>query len=251
MKIFAILLLLTASSAIAAESGWGTLRGRFVVEGSPPAMPELSPGTDQCCIDAKPKSERVLVAADGSLANVVVYLRSRKTPPIHRDLVAVPTDPVVVTNKSCSFQPHIVLLRIGQELRLTNDDPTLHNVNAALDGGEAFNVVLPVGGQQTVKLNQPQTLPAPIACNLHKFMQGYLVIRDDPYMAVSDATGEFEIAKLPAGEWEFQLWHETGYLKNVVTEAGATDRRGRMKITIPTGGEINLGEVKVPAELLQ
>jgi plastocyanin len=251
MKNLAIVMLLAASSAFAAEPGWGTLRGRFEVEGPPPAAPELNPGNDQCCVDAKPKSERVLVAPDGGLANVVVYLRSRQAPPIHPDLVAAPSDPLVVTNKSCSFQPHIALLRTGQELRLANDDPTLHNVNAALDGGEAFNVVLPVGGQQTVKLNQPQMLPAPIACNIHKFMQGYLVVRDDPYMAVSNAKGELEIAKLPAGEWEFQLWHETGYLKNVSTTAGASDRRGRIKVTIPTDGEVNLGDVKVPAELLQ
>ncbi len=251
MKYFAILLLFTASCANASESGWGTLRGRFVVAGSPPASPELEPGTDQCCIDAKPKSQRVVIGADGGLANVVVYLHSRKTPPIHPDLAAAPTEPVVVTNKNCSFKPHVSLLRIGQELRLENGDPTLHNVNAALDGGEAFNVVLPVEGQQTVKLTRPQSLPAPIACNIHKFMQGFLVVRNDPYMAVSNTDGQFEIAKLPAGEWQFQLWHETGYLKNLGAEVGSSDRRGRIKIAIPANGEVNLGKVKVPAELLK
>ena len=57
---------------------------------------------------------------------------------------------------------------------------------------------------------------------------------------------------VPAGKHEFQLWHESpGYLKNVKFTGGATQRQGRAELTIPAGGTLDLGEIKVPASMLK
>jgi hypothetical protein len=83
-------------------------------------------------------------------------------------------------------------------------------------------------------------------------MQGYLLVRNDPYMTVSAADGTFEIKNLPAGEHEFQFWHElSGYLKNCETASGKLGRTGRIDIEIPAGGEVDLGTIEVPADLLK
>ena len=48
-------------------------------------------------------------------------------------------------------------------------------------------------------------------------MSARLVVRPNPYFAVSDAKGNFEIKDLPAGELEFQVWHEhCGYVQKAV-----------------------------------
>ena len=46
-------------------------------------------------------------------------------------------------------------------------------------------------------------------------MKARLLVRPDPYFAVSDKDGNFEIKNLPAGtELEFQVWQEkSGYVE--------------------------------------
>jgi hypothetical protein len=83
-------------------------------------------------------------------------------------------------------------------------------------------------------------------------MAGHLLVQDHPYMAVSAGEGSFEIANIPAGKHEFQLWHEAaGYLKNVKYQGGAADRRGRLAVTIVAGQTLDLGDIKVPSVLLR
>ena len=59
-------------------------------------------------------------------------------------------------------------------------------------------------------------MPVKVACNIHPWMNAWLVVKDHPYMAVSDDNGKLEIKNLPAGEWSFQIWQEkAGYLREV------------------------------------
>ena len=90
-------------------------------------------------------------------------------------------------------------------------------------------------------------------CNIHPWMKGYIIPRDDPYVTVSAADGTFEIKNVPAGATlEFQLWHERcGYLKSVEAATGdKASTRGRIKIKI-AAGDNDLGEIKVPASILK
>jgi hypothetical protein len=77
-------------------------------------------------------------------------------------------------------------------------------------------------------------------------MKGYVVVRDNPYTAITDQAGKFTIKNLPAGELEFQAWHENaGYL-----EAKPEWKRGRFTLKIADGKASDLGTIKVkPARL--
>ncbi len=90
-----------------------------------------------------------------------------------------------------------------------------------------------------------------MACSIHPWMNGYLVLRGNPYMAKSDEDGRLTITNLPAGEHVFQVWHERcGYLRDVRFGPLATDARGRLTITIREG-ENNLGELLVSPTLFE
>jgi len=79
-----------------------------------------------------------------------------------------------------------------------------------------------------------------------------MLVRDDPYMTVTDETGAFEISKIPAGNHEFQFWQERiGYLKNCKYEGGELNRRGRVKLDIQGGADLDLGKIEVPASLIK
>ncbi len=84
------------------------------------------------------------------------------------------------------------------------------------DGGNQFRIwrrrtaksrflPLPEGEGNGASSNSQSTLqfsglPMPIACNIHPFMKAWLLVKDDPSLAVTAEPGEFEIHNLPAEE---------------------------------------------------
>ncbi|MEM8865955.1 MAG: hypothetical protein AAGF31_10475 [Planctomycetota bacterium] len=251
-KIAAIVSCFVVASPAVAD--WGTLRGRFVVDGSLPKLAPIVPEKDAFCEHAQPVNESVVVGEAGGLANVVVYLRVRRgeSVAVHPDYATSAEEPLAITNRGCRFEPRITLLRTGQPLVVKNADPTAHNTKFDLIKNDAVNSVIPADQEFTTAFNAAESKPLPVSCNIHPFMRGYVLVRDDPYMAVTGEDGLFEIQNLPAGEHQFQFWHESGYLKDVAfgpvsAEPLATDRRGRVRLTISAGGQLDLGTIRIPA----
>jgi plastocyanin len=255
LTICASLLSLIVAWAVspAAAADWGSIKGRFVLDGPPPTLTPLVVNKDQYCIDKKPVNQTVVVGDDGGLANAVVYIylgRHDKID-INPEYTAQMSEPVELNNSGCSFHPHVVLVRAGQTLDIKNSDPVGHNTK--IDGRKnTFNQTVPAGATIPYVVQQAEPMPAPISCSIHTFMKGVLVVEDHPYMVASADDGTFEIKDIPAGEHEFQFWHEaSGYMKDLKFKGGSTDRRGRAKLTIPAGGTLDLGDIKVPSSLLQ
>lgn len=44
-------------------------------------------------------------------------------------------------------------------------------------------------------------------CNVHPEMEAYIVVLQNPYFAVVDKKGKFEILGIPAGEYTLKVWH--------------------------------------------
>jgi hypothetical protein len=247
------LLALLAAGATAPAAEWGSLKGRFVIDGTPQKPADLLVNKDQYCIDHKPTNDALVVGKDNSLVNVVVFLRPQlgKKVDIHPDYEAKLKEPVVLDNHFCTFHPHILLARVGQEIEIKNSDPPPigHNTNIELFG---FNQTVPSNDKMKIKDSKDYPLPRPIVCGIHPWMKAHLLSLDHPYMATSGEDGTFEIKNIPAGTNEFQFWHELAlYLKNTKFNGGATDARGRAKLKIEAGKTLDLGDIKVPASALK
>ena len=235
-------------------AGWGSIKGKFVVEGDAPKPAAIDASKDAFCVSAHPVDQAVMVGKDGALGDVVVYLRvpAGKTVEVHPDYEATKNETVTLDNKGCSFHPHIALVRTGQPFVVKNSDQTGHNTNAQLQKNSSFNEVIPAGEERKKTFAKAEPLPMPVSCNIHPFMHGAILIKDDPYMAVSGEDGTFEIKNVPAGKQEFVLWQEVhGYLKDVKYKGGAANKQGRVEVTIEDGKTVDLGDIKVPASLLQ
>lgn len=229
---------------------WGDLVGRFVFDGPIPVAKKITPDKDaQFCSKDGLFDESLVVSKDGGVANVIVYLRgSADEVPVHPDLAAKAPAEVKFDNKGCRFEPRVLPVWVGKQTALLhNSDPIGHNMNIQPFRNQGVNYLLPGdGGATDYKFEVEENLPVTVTCNIHSWMKGYLVARETPYVAVSDANGNFKIEKLPAGEWTFQTWHEkSGYLNT--PEWG---KRGRFTMTIKPGKN-DLGTVKLPASLFE
>lgn len=253
MIAVAVLVLLVAAGTGAAD--WGTLTGRFVYDGKAPAPTKINVTKDlEVCGKHNLVDEDVVVGADGGLANAVVMLRTKlKDDEINPEYKSTADAVVVLDNKNCRFEPHVGVVRTSQTLELKNSDPIGHNSKVDPIVNPGINPILAAFGEPIKhKFSAEEGLPVKVGCNIHPWMGGWLVVRKDPYAAVSDATGKFTIKDLPAGkELEFRLWQEkSGYLKGVAFKGGKADTKGTFKLKIKPG-ENDLGDIKVSPSLFK
>lgn len=185
---------------------WGNLKGQFVYDGTVPEKKAIqAPGVnlkepiydETLAVDAKSKG----------VANIVIYVRTKDVK-VHPDYAKTDKDSVQYDNNNFRFQPRVLTLRLSQTLELTNSDAVSHNSNFQPILDEGINPLITAGGKVQYKANREQTIPMPVGCNIHPWMKGYILSRKTPYAAVTNAEGKFEIKNLPAGDLDFQLWHE-------------------------------------------
>jgi plastocyanin len=234
----------------ASAQQWGDLEGQFLYKGKAPANAKVDVTKDvPVCGKHKLTTEKVVVGKEGGLANVVLYLLPApgSKAKVHPDYDKLP-EPALLDNKNCRFEPHVVALRTGQKLTIGNSDPVGHNTKAEFFNNTPFNDLIPAGGKIEKTFMAAETAPTKVECSIHPWMNGYVLVRDNPYYAVTDAEGKFKIANVPAGEHTFVVWHETGYLTDVTVNGKATKwNRGRAKLTIKSGkNELKVEAAPVP-----
>ncbi len=237
--------------SVAAAEEWGTLKGRFVYSGNAPAPVELKTDKDvEVCGKHKLVNEELMVAADKGVANVVVFVRDKSVKVHPEAAAAAKSTKVVLDNKDCRFEPHVAFVQAGQSLLVKNSDPVGHNSNIATLKNSPSNNLIPAGGEATLTFKAAEAIPAQVTCNIHPWMKAWLVVRDNPYAAVSGPDGSFEIAHLPVGELELQLWHEKAGYIGEITVGGKAEKtaKGRKKVKVAAAGT-DLGELVLDASL--
>jgi hypothetical protein len=239
-------------AAASTGTGWATIRGQIVFDGTPPQMTayNVTKENNICSVNGKPPLQETLLvdSASGGIKNVAIYLR--EAPRVHES--AQPKkDSVVFDQKHCVFLTHVIGVTVGQSLEIKNSDPTGHNTNIL---GSGFNQLIPEGAAIPYPIQKEAAMPSKVVCSIHPWMVAYLLPRKNAYFAVTDEEGRFEIANLPAGEEiEFQVWHESGAAPGnglVGATPDAPDMkwsgRGRVTVTLPAD-QVKEIKVVVPA----
>jgi hypothetical protein len=144
---------------------------------------------------------------------------------------AVPPQPFVLRTDGAAFSPRAGIARVGQTLTLQNDGRIPANVRFLPPRNSVINRVLLPG--QEAKFDSyfatAERTPFEIRDDLHQRMRAVLLVVDHPFAAVTDESGAFEIADLPAGKYSFRVWHErAGFLEKELTvdiRLGETTKR--------------------------
>ena len=209
------------ASEAAAQANTGTIKGHVRLSGKLPGNPVIRMGMDPMCsrMNAGKRilQEYVVATLDGSLANVFVRLQGNvpQTP--------VSTQSPVIDQRGCVFMPRVVGVRLGQVLQIKNSDSFLHNAHGLSGKDNGFNVGQPTAGNVYQFKPKNEEVMLHLKCDIHNWMNAYVAIVTNPYFAVSDMAGTFQIDKVPAGTYMLQAWHERfgPITKTVTVKAGA------------------------------
>ena len=150
---------------------------------------------------------KVSVQGLKSAANIAVYVDA-----ISDKKFDVPPQHVVVDQKKMEFIPRVVVILQGTTVDFTNSDPVGHNVYwPSISGNKKLTHNLgtwPKGEKKSFQFSDLGV--APLLCNVHPEMSGYVVVVATPYFAVTDKDGEYEIKNVPAGKYTLKTWSEDG-----------------------------------------
>jgi hypothetical protein len=215
-----------------ASNGWGAIKGQVTLDGSVPEgasfVDKMNKHKDKArCLKGPKHDQTWLVATKGGkkvVQNVVVWLdpgegKYFKVDPAKKTW----KDEVDIDQPFCAFQPRVQAVCPSywdgkkdvklQTFVAKNSAPIAHNTK--WQGGDRTNPggnpLIAPSAQAAFELKPDTKTVITLSCTIHDWMRGKVWALPNPYYAVTDADGKFEIKNAPAGaEVKLIAWHEAG-----------------------------------------
>jgi plastocyanin len=185
----------------------GSVAGIIKFDGVPPKRRTISMAAVANCakMHSSPAlTESVVPGDNGTLQNVVVYLRGD----FSQYSFDAAKSPAMIDQNGCVYSPHVLALASGQQLRVTNSDDTTHNIHAAPMKNRGWNESQP---PQSSPINEAFARPEigiSVKCNVHPWMKAYISVFSNPYFQVTGKDGSFKFDNVPPGTYTLTAWHE-------------------------------------------
>ncbi len=148
-------------------------------------------------------------------ANILVYLS--KAPAASGEMSKAK---IVMDQRNLEFVPHVLPVLVGSTVDFPNNDKVDHNV-FSMSRTKKFNLGSYTAGEsKSVVFDKPGIVE--LRCDVHAEMAAYILVMKNPYFAVTDKQGHFEIPDsstlkqigltgvkdLAPGKYLTKSWHE-------------------------------------------
>lgn len=212
---FIVIGLIWGGLQLALAGAEGTVSGSVKFKGTPPPPRKVAITTDPTVCGNEQQSEDAVVAADKGVKYAVVRLVGVKA-------AAGETKVVALEQKGCKFAPHVLVVPKGADFDILNSDGISHNIHSHSTANPEINKAQPgFKKKMSQKFDQPERIK--LSCDVHPWMNGWIVVAEDSYVAVTDETGSFKLPNVPPGTYKLEVWHERfgTQTKDVTVKSGA------------------------------
>jgi plastocyanin len=185
----------------------GIVSGKVLFEGKKPQAKKIDMDEDPLCAKSHPgavSDESIAVNGNGSLANVFVYIKQG----LEDKKFEPPSDPMVIDQKGCWFNPRVLGIQVGQNLRVTNSDPVTHNIHPLAQVNREWNQSQPPGATPLARRFAQPEIMIRVKCNIHPWMHAWIGSVPHPYFAVTGEDGSFLLRNVPPGTYTIEAWQE-------------------------------------------
>lgn len=166
----------------------------------------------------KPQTQKPVEKPEAAPA--VVYLETAATPG-----AAASANPLRILQRGYQFRPSVAVVRTGTTVEFPNEDDEFHNV-FSYSKPKRFDL----GRFRRDELSPAVVFDKPglvrIFCEIHQHMRCMILVVDTPHFTLTDTSGKFRLANVPAGEHTLKvlLPSEKMLEMKVVVAEGATAR---------------------------
>lgn len=146
-------------------------------------------------------SGTVKVAGLASSADAVVYV-------VQAPGTFPPGKPADMDQRKMQFIPHVLPVVAGTTVKFLNSDPTPHNVFSP--DNEKYNLgTWPQGQTKDYVFAKCTKFPCVYTqlCRVHPEMEGFIVVLQNPFFAVTDKDGRYDVQNVPPGSYQLAVWH--------------------------------------------
>jgi plastocyanin len=187
------------------QLGTATISGLVHFNGTAPPRKRIKQDKECQILHAEPVySQAVIVNDNNTLKYVFIYVKEGLS-----DLkFDPPAESVLLDQRGCMFEPHVFGLQIGQNIKILNSDPLLHNIHALPKKNRPFNFGMPKQGDTRERSFKKSEIMVRIKCDVHPWMGAFAGVLSHPYFSVTDDNGTYNLENLPAGEYVIEAWHE-------------------------------------------
>jgi plastocyanin len=205
MFLAAVLIALPVSGMAAYEGGdvkdGGTISGTVKFKGNAPAPKKVDVSKDKEVCGKTPKVDESLIVSNGNLVNAVITItdisKGKK----------MEVAKVTLDQQGCDYHPHVLAFPAGSTVTIVNPDGILHNIHSYSKVNAPFNMAQPKFKKtMDVKIDKPETIE--VRCDVHGWMEGWLVVTANPYFAVTDNSGAFKLTDVPPGTYTVEVWQQ-------------------------------------------
>jgi hypothetical protein len=199
-------------SGTASVSG-SNIRGHVVLKGDAPKPESDKITQDQSTCGSSVNLPRLALGKDNGVQGTFVILEG-----IENAAAPAPTtQSVLIDQKECQYVPHTMIIPLNSKIEITNSDPILHNVNGRQGDSKVFNYAQARQGQrESVDISMVKPGMITLACDAgHPWMTAFVYVATHPYVALTDANGEFVIKNVPPGTYTLKMWHEGVMVKDI------------------------------------
>lgn len=214
-----------------------SISGVIKYEGAAPKFKEIKMDADPLCMEKHTSAvyPQTLVLGEGNtMANVFVHVKGG----LSNQAYTAPTEPVVLDQKGCFYEPHIFGIMVGQPLKILNPDGTLHNVHVMSKVNLEFNLAMPKFRTETTKVFDKPEFMFAFKCDVHPWMLAWGSVMSHPFFFVTKQDGKFTIDNLSAGTYEIEAWHEKlGTQTASVTVADGETKTADFTFSKPSSAE--------------
>jgi hypothetical protein len=184
------------------------LKGKVLLMSAPPAEVPISFGMSAATCGAYnptgATTRHYIVSPNGGLANVVVYIKSG----LENYTFPTPTEPAIIEDFGCFFEPYVSAAQVGQKIRFRNLDSFMHNIHCTPKNNREFSFAQPVAGMTNERTFDTPELFVRIKCDVHEWEFAYISALPHPFFAVSDQDGNYRLPRgLPPGNYNVGAYH--------------------------------------------